>query len=246
MGENCGQLVCKKIIDLCESCATVGSGQSVSVKCLRCKAGYYINATGGCSSCYTFDPRCTGCTMDIGCSVCSDPLLLSIRRSGYRSSDRALPLEEATRELSIALPFGTKNPNAFGDVESFEVVSTPDKPLNSRTVVCHQGLHMDERWDCSRKVASHIVCGHIGVFAFRYPNYVVNETSKYIRLSVSRSGGGYGNVSVHYYIQHLTTDESDVTSTAPYTTTQTLIFSEGKHICTYFMAFIITHILYLI
>jgi hypothetical protein len=143
-------------------------------------------------------------------------------------------LEEATRELSIALPFGTKNPNAFGDVEAFNVVSTPDKPLNNRTVVCHQGLHMDERWDCSRKVASHVVCGHTGVFAFRYPNYVVNETSKYIRLSVSRSGGGYGNVSVHYYIQHLTTDESDVTSTAPYTTTQTLIFSEGRKVFNYY------------
>lgn len=41
-----------------------------------------------------------------GCTECIDPLLTSIRRSGYRQTDQQLPFEENTRELSVSVPFG--------------------------------------------------------------------------------------------------------------------------------------------
>ena len=64
------------------------------------------------------------------------------------------------------------------------------------------GTQNDETWACESIKASHIVCGHYGVFKFGYPNYVVDESTSSIRLSVSRSGGGFGNVSVSYFIKH--------------------------------------------
>ncbi len=46
-------------------------------------------------------------------------------------------------------------------------------------------------------------------------------------MAVFRTGGGYGNVSVNYFIKHYTTSDSDLTPTAFYTTNQTLDFPEG-------------------
>jgi len=42
------------------------------------------------------------------CADCADPLLLSSRRSGYRHTDPGLLWDEATRQLSVALPFGSQ------------------------------------------------------------------------------------------------------------------------------------------
>lgn len=220
IGSDCSELLCKIHDDLCEACT--------ADYCLRCKAGYYITESGACSTCFDYDPRCSGCTKDDGCTFCADPLLTSVRRSGYRSSDPALPVEEEARELSITLPFGTKDPDAFADVEAFIVASTPDKPLKNSSTVCHQGLFQDETWQCYPKPASHVVCGHKGVFMLKYPNFVVSETAKFINMSVSRSGGGYGDVTISYFILHITTNGSDATATAPYTTSQTLDFSAGR------------------
>lgn len=221
VGIDCGELLCKVHHPLCEACT--------ADDCLRCKAGYYITDSGECSTCFDYDPRCSGCTKDDGCTFCADPLLTSVRRSGYRSSDPALPVEEESRELSITLPFGTKDPDAFADAEAFIVVSTADKPLKDSSTVCHQGVSQDEAWDCYPKPASHRVCGHKGVFMLKYPNFVVSETAKFINMSVSRSGGGYGDVFISYFILHITTNGSDVTATAPYTTSQTLEFSSGNY-----------------
>jgi hypothetical protein len=55
----------------------------------------------------------------------------------------------------------------------------------------------------------------------------VSEKDKYIDMLVRRTGGGYGDVSINYYINHFTTNDSDVISTAAYTTSQTLMFDEG-------------------
>jgi hypothetical protein len=221
VGVDCSELLCQSIDILCEACS------STQNKCLRCQDGYYLTATGACSSCYDFDPRCAGCTLDEGCTLCSDPLLTSVHRSGYRLQDPPLPIEENEREYSITLPFGTKSPESFADTEAYIVVSTPDKPLYNSTTTCHQGYSNDDTWSCEPKVATHIVCGHKGVFSFTYPNYVTDETSRFFRVSVIRTGGGYGTVSISYYIKHYTTDDNDLTATAPYTTSQTLLFEDG-------------------
>lgn len=93
---------------------------------------------------------------------------------------------------------------------------------------CSQGLNNDSSWSCVPFPQSHIVCGHYGVFKFTYPNYAVREDSNYIRLYVQRSGGGYGDVTINYYIKHFTTNDSDVVATAPYTTIQQLHFAQGQ------------------
>eukprot|EP01035_Chromulina_nebulosa_P017018 gene17018-22524_t len=200
-----------------------------------CAGGYYLtgyltssNGTKVCSTCYDFDPRCAGCTKDQGCTVCADSLLTSVRRSGYRSVDPLLPIEENTRELSITLPFGTKSPESFAEAEDYFVVTKSNTNyLKDSTTRCDQGLNNTAAWVCSPYPSSYKVCGHYGVFSFEYPNYQVSENYGYLRLSVKRSGGGYGEVSVYYNIKHITTNDSDVTATAPYTTLQKLVFESG-------------------
>ena len=66
------------------------------------------------------------------------------------------------------------------------------------------------------------------MFRFSYPNYVVNENVEYLRVSVIRSGGGYGNVTISYFLVHYTTDDSDVSPTARYTSNQLLSFEAGN------------------
>ncbi len=221
-GANCGTMLCSTFSELCETCTPEG--------CLRCRGGYYLTEDAEvCGTCYDFDPRCAGCTKEEGCTVCADPLLTSVRRSGYRASDPRLPVEEDTRELSVSLPFGTKSVESFAEAEHYLVVDrySSENPLGANAQKCYQGRNNDEFWECEDIEASHIVCGHFGVFKFGYPNYVVNENAGDLRLSVSRSGGGYGNVSVSYFIKHFTTNDSDVSATAIYTTSQTLVFDEG-------------------
>lgn len=107
------------------------------------------------------------------------------------------------------------------------MVSTADKPLSDSTISCAQGIRNDSSWDCSPFPSTYRVCGHKGVFKFSYPNYVVKETEKFLRLSVSRTGGGYGKVTITYFLAHYTTDDSDASATAYYTSDQQLNFDEG-------------------
>lgn len=58
------------------------------------------------------------------CLECTDPLLLSIRRSGARINDPPLPFDEMERELPHALEFGTQDPRYFASAEAFDVVSS--------------------------------------------------------------------------------------------------------------------------
>ena len=218
VGHDCGTLLCKTFHELCEACSIT--------KCLRCPDGYYLDSEDKCRSCYDFDPRCSGCTLDLGCTLCSDPLLTSVRRSGYRAEDPRVPVEEDTRESSITIPFGSKSPEAFADAEAFIVTDT-GSALNEKAIACHQGLNNDEHFHCEKTPASHVVCGHKGVFSFNFPNYEVSETSRFFRVSVRRSGGGFGDVLVNYFIKHFTTEDNDLSATAPYTTSQTLFFDEG-------------------
>jgi hypothetical protein len=103
--------------------------------------------------------------------------------------DLLLPLEEISREFSITLPFLTKSPDAFADAENYMVVkSKADIPLNKFTKSCAQGLNGTDEFLCDDYPASHMVCGHYGVFQFSYPNYRVPEAHGYLRLTVTRSG----------------------------------------------------------
>eukprot|EP01038_Epipyxis_sp_PR26KG_P006752 gene6752-9253_t len=219
-GPECETLLCSAFSNLCETCT--------KTQCLKCSAGYYLTGKSDvCGSCYDFDPRCAGCTKEDGCTLCADSTLTSVLRSGYRSSDQPLPAEENIREFSITLPFGTKNPDSFADAENYVVVTTPDKPLRNSSVSCKQGLSNDDTWSCESTEESHIVCGHYGVFSFLYPNYTVSETDRFIQMVVQRTGGGFGNVTISYFVKHITTNDSDVSATTFYTTNQILSFEEG-------------------
>jgi hypothetical protein len=67
-----------------------------------------------------------------------------------------------------------------------------------------------------------------GTLSFDSPTYWVQEgRHDFIRITVRRTGGGYGHVSVNYTLRHLTTTPSDVTPTAQYTSSQTLHFDPG-------------------
>ena len=225
-GNACQNRLCTAYDALCEACDVT--------QCLSCQYGYYLTGNTGpgvraCSSCQDFDQRCAGCTKEQGCTTCADPLLTSIRRSGYRASDRPLPIEENTRELSINLPFGTKFPDAFAESEIYVVAKgySNTQPLRAKSKSCTQGLRNDDSWDCTSKLQSHTVCGHPGVFKFIYPNYIVPEKQGYFPITISRSGGGYGNVTISYFIKHFTTNDADMVPTASYTTQQMLTFEEG-------------------
>ena len=103
-------------------------------------------------------------------------------------------------------------------------------PLNESTVSCIQGLNNDASILCSPYKSSHRVCGTKGVFSFTYPKYYVNKSTGVLRLTVRRTGGGYGDVAVDYFIRHISTNGSDVSPTAQYTTSQTLSFTPGNDI----------------
>lgn len=221
IGVDCSTKLCTIFSPLCQACT--------AEECLFCKAGYYLsgNSSNVCSSCYDFDPRCAGCTLEQGCTECADPILTSVRRSGYRFADPRLPLEEDEREFSVTLPFGTKSPESFIEAESFVISATPDNPLKDNSVSCAQGQDLTADWVCTPSAATHVVCGHNGIFTFTYPNYEVLETDLFFRVSVRRTGGGVGNISISYFINHLTTNESDIAATAPFTTIQQLVFEPG-------------------
>lgn len=200
---------------MCEVCTASG--------CLRCAQGFAFNGSA-CLPCLLFDPRCVECSSQ-GCSLCADAVLRSARRSGFRAGD-TIPFDDIEREFSISLPFGTQNPEAFAEAETYQL-QTSVPSLREVAVSCAQGLYFNATWSCSPTPISHVVCGHAGVFAFTYPNYVVAETIGFLRLSVRRSGGGAFPASVRYSLIHINTTNSDVSATAPYTSSQTLLFDTG-------------------
>ena len=113
---------------------------------------------------------------------------------------------------------------------------------------CLQGGSWDASWVCQPITISNIVCGHVGTLAFTSPTYSVQEDAGYVRLTVSRSGGGHKSTSVEcvfplsalcsvlcsvphthtrytrYSFEHKTSSDSDVTATAFYTTVQRIVF----------------------
>lgn len=120
------------------------------------------------------------------------------------------------------------SPLIFQESEPYSIVTTSANPLNNNTKSCYQGLQYTSIITCNTTVTSYKVCGNMGFFYFSNPVYIVNEDVGYLRLNVLRSGGGYGNVSVSYYLKHLSTSDADVSATAMYTTSQVLDFSEGE------------------
>ena len=72
------------------------------------------------------------------------------------------------------------------------------------------------------------MCGHEGTFSFSSPEYAVKENGGTIRITVRRSGGGVSDTTVDYDLQHLSTNDTFVTPTHVYTTTQTLSFKAGE------------------
>lgn len=149
-----------------------------------------------------------------------------------------LPQDETERELSMKLPFGTLSPESFDEAEPYYNIAHIDTeynklPLKDHAVVCHQGLNYDNTFDCTTKDVniSHVICGNYGTFSFDSPEYQVfeggdgssitshnydtsssisAEHGNFIRITVKRSGGGYGYAHVSYKLKHLTTTDSHI------------------------------------
>ncbi|GMH72947.1 hypothetical protein TrST_g2518 [Triparma strigata] len=222
IGNDCSMKQCTHWDEKCNECDDGG--------CLKCTEGYAVNrglpALFQCRSCTIHDPRCSVCTVT-ECLACADPLLTSIRRSGARPKDIALPQDELDRELSILVPFGSLQSNAFDEAEPFYLQkSGPD--LDSVAEACDQGFDTNRDWNCSSTVISHKVCGHNGTFSFSSPEYALNEGGGSVRITVQRSGGVANAASVDYNLEHITTNDTHVTATHIYTTSQTLDFAAGQ------------------
>ncbi|TMW66346.1 hypothetical protein Poli38472_004111 [Pythium oligandrum] len=217
-GDDCSQVYCA-FDTKCTSCT--------STQCLSCIEGFYVDpTTQTCASCKKYDPRCLVCDAT-QCLECADLILNSIRRSGARLVDTALPTDELSREFSFKFSYGSQDPRVFDEAEAFSLLKSPVKYLNENSQRCVQGTRSDATWVCETTTVSHRVCGHPGVFSFTSPIYAVPETAQTIMLTVRRSGGGMGSATVAYELQHITTSAEDVSPTAFYTSSQLLQFADG-------------------
>ncbi|KAL9178492.1 hypothetical protein ACHAXT_001830 [Thalassiosira profunda] len=223
-GEDCSASKCSRFHRFCTHCNDEG--------CLQCEDGWSVNASAPhgdqCEPCWRYDPRCRDCNTET-CTSCVDLLLLSIHRSGRRPQDPPLPVDELTRELSVTVPFGSQQADAFYDAEHYFLVDPALFPLNESAVECHQGLNMDDTTSClPYNQTSHQMCGNHGTVTFESPEYAVREDEKHIRLTLQRSGGGVAEVAVSYSIYPITAGYEDVTSTAFYTGDETVVFRSGQ------------------
>lgn len=196
-GEDCSSPLCSVFHERCDACTEDG--------CVQCAPAFYRTNSSSepCRSCLDFDPRCVDCSLQ-GCLQCADALLSSVRRSGFRRGD-SLPLEDAARELSVTLPFGTQHSDAFAESEPYRVYAAGSTELRHAASSCAVGVSRDASYACRPVVVSHRVCGHEGVFAFEYPAYRVGEDSNRLRIKVVRSGGAPVPVRIAYALRHITT-----------------------------------------
>ncbi len=223
-GTDCSQPKCSRYHEFCKTCDEDG--------CIECEGGYSSHKTAEwgeqCQPCWRFDPRCRTCSEE-ACTSCVDLLLLSIHRSGRRPHDPPLPVDELMRELSVTVPFGSTQEDAFYDAEHYFLVDSSMAPLNESAVECHQGLNNDASISCTPyNLTSHIICGNHGTITFDSPEYAVREDENHVRLTLRRSGGGVGQVTVSYSVYPITAGYEDVSSTAYYTTNRTIVFRPGQ------------------
>lgn len=223
-GDDCSLSKCSTFHQFCTHCN--------DEKCLECEQGWSVMSDVEigfqCEPCHRFDPRCLNCNATT-CTSCVDLLLMSIHRSGRRPQDPPLPIDELNRELSITVPFGSTQNDAFYDAEHYFLVNDDQRPLKESAVACHQGLNSDDSIDCvPYNITSHIMCGNHGTITFLSPEYAVREDETHIRLTLQRSGGGVGEVSVAYTIYPITAGYEDVSATAHYTANQTIVFRNGQ------------------
>ncbi|CAM9174743.1 unnamed protein product, partial [Chrysoparadoxa australica] len=218
LGLDCSEPRCQGFDPLCTECTDTG--------CVKCLAGYSVSGTGNCIDCSQHDPRCSACNEN-ECLECIDLLLTGARRSGARDTDAALPVDEQVRELAHKLEFGSVSPLYFTDAEHYKLLPRERRSLRQDAKKCDQGITGTIAWTCSAIATSHVVCGHEGTITFASPEYEVHESGKNVRITVRRSGGGYGKATVQYGIRHVTTTSSDVTPHAQYTGSTEVVFDEG-------------------
>ena len=142
-GHDCSMRTCHLYHQYCVQCN--------DQQCLECVQGYSVHLPSNiCQPCARFDPRCHFCN-EKECLACIDLLLLSIRRAGPRPQDlQILPIDEQERELSITVPFGSLQTNAFDEAEHYFLVDDSDgTSLKDKALTCHQGYHMVRTMSCS-------------------------------------------------------------------------------------------------
>jgi hypothetical protein len=148
-------------------------------------------------------------------------------RFGGQPGDVLLPDNSPNNLLPLTLSTAADELTArSSDPESARRL--PPLPLlNASAMACEQGIDGDDSWTCSHVRQSHVVCGHPGTIFFSSPTYTVLESDKYVAITVRRSGGGLGRVSVRISLEHVSTDDSDVSLRAQYTGANELVFEEG-------------------
>lgn len=224
LGADCSTPYCQKFDEKCLECE--------DDKCTKCFDGYF-NRDQSCYSCQVYDPRCFLCNEET-CLTCLDPLLLSTTRSGVRLQDPDLTTDEINRAISVTLPFGSQREEAFLDAETYYLwYDTPD--LRNASTGCEQGQHDDRRWVCERKYTSHRICGNPGTISLSSPTYEIAEDAGQIPITVTRTGGGFGEIGISYDLLHITTDNSDFTDTMYYTSSQDLRFPAGVISLTFYI-----------
>lgn len=121
---------------------------------------------------------------------------------------------------SLALP---RLPNGHLATETEALPSM--RPLHEAMTECAQ---RDTGWHCSAAPASHRVCGHEGTLSLESPTYRVDEGAGTLRVAVRRTGGGVGTVTVAWALEHVTTNDADVSAGTWYTTARVLVFAAGE------------------
>jgi hypothetical protein len=89
--------------------------------------------------------------------------------------------------------------------------------------------HFDPTWGCAEWSVSHVVCGHVGTFAFSSPTYAVVESAGHVFITIRRTGGGLGRAEVGYTLAHGSTSSADVSPSVYYAASdeQRVVFEEG-------------------
>ena len=140
--------------------------------------------------------------------------VVGLGKMGFTRSTNVTTMEVYHYDNSSVAPPGDGDPVAVS--------------LSQLAVICHQGFKLDAEWNCVPWPVSHRVCGHPGMFSWESLTYTINEQDTFIRIVVQRTGGGLGRATVRYNLEHNTTTVWDVTPTAHYTSTQTLVFEHGQ------------------
>ena len=123
-----------------------------------------------------------------------------------------------------AAVYATFEIGSSDEYEQFRVLPNSKPPQ-----LCEQGLSGNSSWSCGDSLREQApgACGHEGTITWSSSQYSVAEGAKTVRGCDKKKWGGIGVVQVRYMLHHITTAESDIAMSAPYTSSTMLQFDDG-------------------